>query len=170
MRWCPAIVSCCLLFAVSVPALADDIFTLSNSSHTITFDLPASPASPETTCGLGAGFCFNSVSLTVDGAPQTGNVVVFDNGGLSVSGNYIYYYLIYGEGPALFTGTPAAPTFAPGEFDVFSSYFPPPEFTGPFTLTIEPAATATPEPSSLILLGSGALGLVGILRRRLTQS
>jgi PEP-CTERM motif len=33
-----------------------------------------------------------------------------------------------------------------------------------------PPSTVTPEPSSLILLGSGALGLVGIMRQRISHS
>ena len=38
-----------------------------------------------------------------------------------------------------------------------------------FTLTGTPTGTTTPEPSSIMLFGSGILGLAGILRRKLTR-
>ena len=60
----------------------------------------------------------------------------------------------------IFTGPLNAPIFTLGG---------PYSFTDgdddPFTLTIS-AAAATPEPSSLMLLGTGALGVAGTLRRK----
>ncbi len=38
-----------------------------------------------------------------------------------------------------------------------------------FTLTGTPTGTTTPEPSSIMLFGSGILGLAGVLRRKLTR-
>ena len=38
--------------------------------------------------------------------------------------------------------------------------------TKPFSVTVTPDVTASPEPSSLILLGSGLAGLAGVVRRK----
>jgi hypothetical protein len=38
-----------------------------------------------------------------------------------------------------------------------------------FTITGTTSSTTTPEPSSIMLLGSGIVGLAGVLRRRLTR-
>ena len=58
---------------------------------------------------------------------------------------------------ALFTGTAGAPVFVPGVYTI--------PVDGILTIT-DQTPTVTPEPSSLALLGTGVLGVAGLLRRR----
>ena len=61
-------------------------------------------------------------------------------------------------------GGPASCEFAVGGVDQGSCGAPP--IGEAFTIT---GGTVTPEPSSILLLGSGILGLAGVLRRKLTR-
>ena len=67
-------------------------------------------------------------------------------------------------GPQLFTGSPSSPTFTLGTFALSD-----PNTDGaPYTLTIAPSAV--PEPSSLLLFGSGMLGVCGLVRRKIVKA
>ncbi len=153
-----------------------DDFVLTSAHHTFTFSLP-------TPYYIGPTFGHTLVNFpevatgTIDGvggysfglyfylsAPRFGG---FD---LNVNDTAIYQL----QGPSLFG---YSDPFLTGTFQ-FTDYPYPAQFLGspptikdgPYTLTITPEAPAsvTPEPATLMLLATGALGLLTTLRRRLT--
>ena len=85
------------------------------------------------------------------GGPEMGAMVL--EGGFLYGGENLPGYSV----DTLNTSTGAATT-GPGVTGVSSSFF---------ALAPYPIPTSTPEPSSLLLLGSGVLGLAGLVRRKI---
>ncbi len=142
-----------LLFPLTVHASTVDSFTLTgnNDGSVITFQLAATPTSPIVNEG---GFELDNVA-TSEGLRT---ILFFDTasgGGLSLSGSGLPY------GPQLFSGTDANPTFLLNTFQLSNN---PNLTTNDYTLQVD----ATPEPSSLLMLGTGVLAVAGVLRRRIT--
>jgi hypothetical protein len=153
-----------LLAAISLPiaAHADTLDTFNISDGSITFTLPATPP----VFGPSDPDIFETfpVVLSFDpsffGNPTLDGQIVFysalDGGGLEVliahPGGTTS---LIDHGDLLYSGTTADPTFLTGAFNI-----------GNDTLTITPQAGPVPEPSTLVLLATGAVGLVTSIKRR----
>ena len=145
-----------LIAPLAAHASAVDIFTLTSNSDgsVITFELAGSPTP---TIVEYEGFEFDNVTTSAG----LRNILFFDTGnggGLNLDGTGLPY------GPQLFTGTDADPTFILNTFQLSDSSD---LTTNDYTLSITQVG-ATPEPSSLLMLGTGALAVCGAMRRRLT--
>ncbi|MDQ2832974.1 MAG: PEP-CTERM sorting domain-containing protein [Acidobacteriota bacterium] len=174
-----------LASAVALPRLAHadviDDFVLTGHGNLITFSLPASPPGNHLTCPTGiVTAClpgsqtafYLSAEVTTNGVTSNDGLAFptgrFFGGGLSGNigpdpGEVSY------SGLQLFEPDAANPTFLTGTFSVYYSVI---HSSNPadtdYTLTITPevASAATPEPASLALLATGALGLLGLARSK----
>ncbi len=174
------------LFALSLPALgvlllsnpaakADTLdFTLTGQGQTLTFSLPSSPTSFSSTSST--GFVVAGVSDVLNGTPGVTEVGFYNALAQFFFGPNAA--VLPGEdgtggapqdffsGDALFSGPSTAPVFKTGTFNErgdSGDSLP----SGAYTMTISDVPSAAPEPSSLVLLGTGALGLAASFRRRL---
>ncbi|HWW97039.1 MAG TPA: PEP-CTERM sorting domain-containing protein [Edaphobacter sp.] len=176
-------------FLLPLTAHADtvDDFTLVGQGHTITYSLPATSAFPDF-------FHFNSFTesapTTIDGVSGYVESGQYFFPGLNtprlligVPSSVFGVGFLEFSGPVFFTATtePASnpppdfqddvvPTFTPGIYTLQSlgpalQPFSPPVF---YTLTITPetSTASTPEPASLTLLATGALGIMSVATKR----
>lgn len=146
-----------LLSAFLLPSVAHAIpytFTLNGGGDNYVFTLDSNPT-PDFDGGTFEFFGVNG-SDTLDSGSQLFPTNFALGDGFVGLGEFAV------DGPTtgvIFTGPLNAPVFTPGGPYSFTD-----ADSNPYTLTI--SAVTTPEPSSLMLLGTGALGVVGTLRKK----
>lgn len=156
----------------TLPACADDIFTINSGSNTVTFTLPGSMAP---TLSNSMAFQLAGVTVDVNGANLTDQAVDFytaaDGGGLEIMG--FSPFTLNLEGDQLFDGSTSDPVFSSGNFSLRSMYgnF----YTGDPEVGISAVGAgdpvgAAPEPSSFVLLGTGLLVLAATFLQRRRRS
>jgi hypothetical protein len=177
-----------LAFALSLPVAAHadtiDDFVLTGEGHTINYSLPNSAVVMDHPHGV---FLIASAPTTIDGVPgyiegadyyiprlNLPSVILsvpssIDGGSLTLWGENVLQVsqIIPVSDPSVSHPDDLLVAFVPGTYNLtlfnpLGSPNPPPIYT----LTITAESVATPEPSSLALLTTGALGLIAFTARR----
>jgi hypothetical protein len=178
-----ALVTSALTLTLTAHADPMDLFTFNFPANELSIDfsviIPASPAPAPVPSPFGSLCSTGCFPVVVNDSPGISTVYFFDDGGSQTSIRYVSYLSGPNLGPPgqpqaythifapnLFSGPITGPTFLTGTFD--ATYFTfsggPQFFAG--TITIEPVATSTPEPSTLDLLTTGTFGLIAFAARR----
>ena len=182
MRLVLACLSLLFLATIPVAAHADtlDVMTVTGNGHTWTFDFPSIETFtypinlPLFIPGL------TPTSATLDGA-SIAPTAIFFHAFQNISGPF--GQIITPSGTVLdilsSTGPYTDPVTLQTYYAYTSTFFTGQTLSGtetvfngnglstvPFTITVDAQQSTTPEPSSLVLLGTGILGFAGLIRRR----
>jgi hypothetical protein len=165
-----------LLVAVAAPLAAhaqEDILTLTSPTQSYTYIVPASPTVFTTpTSGPDVGLYFELTGVPVTATPggSSSDTVDFLTAAAG-TGFYDDTSLLNVIGPTFFTDTLVAgvltdPVFTLGSGPLGSADD---ENNINYSWSVAAYTPPAPEPSSLVLLGTGVLGLFGAFRRRLLR-
>ena len=145
-----------LLCILAVPAIAradQFVVVIGDHSGTDVVSFVIEPDVAPSSYVLGESVTYD-LEVIFDGMPELDEVTFHHSNGNSpnFSDDLARDPLL---GQTLYTGPESAPTFLTGTFDSPGNH----DFGGEITIT--------PETSSFVLLGSGLLGALGLMRRRL---
>ncbi len=167
-----------VIIGLAIAAFAFFSASSAKADEVFTWTLPASPTIGSTDFQMNLGFTIMNVPLSENGA-SLGNYV-FDFYNTGDGGGFDAFFMgssmILNEfGPQVYMGGENMPTFVQGIYGPFDGQGSlTTGMTGILDITnagngndLFTYTATTPEPSSLLLLGAGALALLGFTRKRI---